>query len=276
MSRPEHVAPAEIFYNAEEAGKYSTNSRMIAIQTQMTQRAVELLNLPQGQECLLLDIGCGSGISGEELSADGHVWIGMDISPHMLGVALEKEVDGDLLWHDMGQGMGFRPGMFDGVISISALQWLCNADQKHHVPKKRMQRFFATLYACMARGARAVFQFYPETPQQLELLTQAAMKAGFTGGVVVDFPNSTKAKKVFLCLFAGTTGQLPKGLEGEPEDEHTAQFNASVRAKNRGREKKVSVKSKEWVLKKKEKARRQGKETQNDSKYTARKRKPRV
>lgn len=25
----------------------------------------------------------------------------------------------------MGQGMPFRAGVFDGVISISALQWLC-------------------------------------------------------------------------------------------------------------------------------------------------------
>lgn len=40
-----------------------------------------------------------------------------------------------------------------------------------------------------------MFQLYPETPQQLELITHQAMKCGFTGGVVVDFPNSTKAKK---------------------------------------------------------------------------------
>eukprot|EP00124_Ichthyophonus_hoferi_P005278 Ihof_evm3s725 gene=Ihof_evmTU3s725 len=213
MSRPEHVAPAEIFYNAEEAAKYSTNSRMMSIQTQMTQRAVELLALPEDHPCLLLDIGCGSGISGEELTADEHVWIGMDISPHMLGIAMQREVEGDLLWHDMGDGVGFRPGMFDGVISISALQWLCNADHKTHVPKKRLQRFFSTLYAAMAKGARAVFQFYPETPQQLELITGAAMKSGFTGGVVVDYPNSTKAKKIFLCLFAGSSGaSVPQGL----------------------------------------------------------------
>jgi hypothetical protein len=30
---------------------------------------------------------------------------------------------------------------------------------------------------------------------KLELITNQAMRAGFTGGVVVDFPNSTKAKK---------------------------------------------------------------------------------
>jgi len=36
---------------------------------------------------------------------------------------------------------------------------------------------------------------------QLELITQQSMRAGFTGGLVVDFPNSTKAKKyVLFCL----------------------------------------------------------------------------
>ena len=30
---------------------------------------------------------------------------------------------------------------------------------------------------------------------QVELITTQAMKAGFTGGLVVDYPNSTRAKK---------------------------------------------------------------------------------
>ena len=30
--RPEHMAPPEVFYNDDEARKYTTNSRMIAIQ----------------------------------------------------------------------------------------------------------------------------------------------------------------------------------------------------------------------------------------------------
>lgn len=49
----------------------------------------------------------------------------------------------------------------------------------------------------------AAIQFYPENAQQLELITTVALKCGFTGGLVVDYPNSTKAKKYFLCLFAG-------------------------------------------------------------------------
>lgn len=52
---------------------------------------------------------------------------GMDISPAMLDVALEREVEGDLCLQDLGQGLPVRPGTFDGAISISAVQWLCNA-----------------------------------------------------------------------------------------------------------------------------------------------------
>jgi 18S rRNA (guanine1575-N7)-methyltransferase len=33
-----------------------------------------------------LDIGCGSGLSGEVLEEDGHFWVGMDISPSMLSI----------------------------------------------------------------------------------------------------------------------------------------------------------------------------------------------
>lgn len=64
-------------------------------------------------------------------------------------VAREREVEGDLFLWDMGDGLGFRPGTFDGVISISALQWLCNADKSYHNPHKRLLKFFTSLYACM-------------------------------------------------------------------------------------------------------------------------------
>lgn len=61
------------------------SSRIIDIQAQMTERCLELLLLPEDTPCLLLDIGCGSGLSGTVLEENGHMWIGMDISPAMLG-----------------------------------------------------------------------------------------------------------------------------------------------------------------------------------------------
>lgn len=58
---------------------------MIDIQVQMCERAIELLVLPEDTSCFLLDIGCGSGLSGSVLENQGHIWVGMDISPAMLG-----------------------------------------------------------------------------------------------------------------------------------------------------------------------------------------------
>ncbi|KAF5461721.1 hypothetical protein F2P56_017796, partial [Juglans regia] len=107
----------------------------------------------------------------------------------MLDVALEREVEGDLLLSDMGQGLGLRPGVMDGAISISAVQWLCNADRTSHDPRLRLKAFFGSLYRCLARGARAVFQLYPENLAQRELILSFAMRAGFAGGMVVDFPH---------------------------------------------------------------------------------------
>ncbi|XP_061073353.1 probable 18S rRNA (guanine-N(7))-methyltransferase [Conger conger] len=274
--RPEHMAPPEVFYNQDEARKYSQNSRMIEIQSQMSERAVELLSLPEDQPCFLLDVGCGSGLSGDYLTEEGHLWVGVDISTAMLDVALEREVEGDLIVGDMGQRLPFRPGTFDGCISISALQWLCNADKKSHSPPKRLYTFFSTLYSSLVRGARAVFQIYPENSEQLELITSQAMKAGFTGGMVVDYPNSTKAKKFFLCLFAGVSGVLPKGLGSETVDRGVAnqvQFTGQ-RCRFKHMKGKSLKKSKDWVLEKKERRRRQGREVRADTKYTARQRKP--
>eukprot|EP00882_Tetradesmus_deserticola_P023760 GHRQ01025871.1.p1 GENE.GHRQ01025871.1~~GHRQ01025871.1.p1 ORF type:complete len:299 (+),score=147.53 GHRQ01025871.1:82-978(+) len=290
--RPEHTAPPDIFYNEDEARKYTTNTRMIAIQEKLTQRALELLALPpDGTPRLLLDIGCGSGLSGEALTDAGHAWLGLDISAAMLDVAVEREVEGDVLLGDMGQGVPLRQGCFDGAISISAVQWLCNADRSSHQPRKRLKAFFESLYRCLARGARAVLQVYPENSTQAEMMVAAAMKVGFSGGLVVDYPHSTRAKKFFLVLMVGPSSYVPqaKGTDGadEPmsEDEDVEmEDGGQVRVEGRQRKKHgkpkgsgksgAQLKTKGWVLKKKAQMRGKGYTAiPVDTKYTARKRK---
>ncbi|XP_031270909.1 18S rRNA (guanine-N(7))-methyltransferase RID2 [Pistacia vera] len=289
-NRPELKAPPEIFYDAEEARKYTSSSRIIEIQAQLSERALELLALPDDRvPRLLLDIGCGSGLSGETLSENGHQWIGLDISPSMLDIALEREAEGDLLLGDMGQGLGFRPGVIDGAISISAVQWLCNADKSSHEPRLRLKAFFGSLYRILARGARAVFQVYPETVAQRELILGSAMRAGFAGGVVVDYPHSSKKRKEFLVLTCGPPSirsEVPKGKveamescsdDESSEDEENQTVCNSDRHRPRKKQKinKKKGKGREWVLKKKEQMRRKGNAVPPDTKYTARKRKAR-
>lgn len=67
----------------------------------------------------------------------------------ILDVAVERETEGDLVLSDMGQGVPFKAGSFDGAISVSAVQWLFNADKKSHQPIKRLYKFFSTLYAAL-------------------------------------------------------------------------------------------------------------------------------
>mmetsp|Transcript_4874 Transcript_4874/g.17678 ORF Transcript_4874/g.17678 Transcript_4874/m.17678 type:complete len:330 (-) Transcript_4874:93-1082(-) len=294
MSRPELAAPADVFYNEAEARKYTAGSRMVDIQEKLTHRALELLALPEGEPKLLLDIGCGSGLSGECLSDAGHLWVGSDISTAMLQVAVERDVSGDVLRADMGQGLGYRAGTFDGAISISAVQWLCSAERSSHDPRARLRCFFTSLYKVLARGARAVLQIYPDGHKQAEMITTAAMRAGFSGGLVVDYPNSTRAKKYFLTLLAGQpnlsynpqprlgSGDSDSDSEGEEGEGGGAHGRASVKNMQRERSGKrrrandggVAKGSVAWIHKKKQQRRARGEHVKSDSRYTGRKRKP--
>lgn len=288
MSRPEHTGPPENFYNATEAKKYAGSSRMRQIQAVISERALELLNLPPGPK-LLLDVGCGTGLSGAAMEEYGHTWLGMDISRDMLEVGaeeMEEGSSGDFAHQDMGQGCPVRGGVFDGAISISAVQWLCYASSKADVPRLRLRKFFQELYNSLSRGARAVIQLYPETPQQMEMISNAAMSAGFTGGLVVDYPNSAKAKKYYLVLMTGTAktagsssshrvaaASMPTALgDGSATSAHFESGRQS--GKKRGHDREPAVKSRGWVRQKKARQERQGKEVRADTKYTGRRRKP--
>ncbi|KAI9665023.1 MAG: hypothetical protein M1821_006471 [Bathelium mastoideum] len=277
MSRPEDTVPADLYYNDTESRKYTTSSRIQHIQTAMTRRALALLALPSPS--LILDIGCGSGLSGALLSSlpaeEGgpHHWVGLDVSHAMLGVALERDAEGDLFLADAGQGVPFRPGAFDAAISISAVQWLCGVERAEESAAGRLARFFAGLYASLRRGARAVCQFYPRDRAQREMVTGAAVRAGFGAGLLID-DEGTKSEKTYLVLSVGggdITGVIG-GLEGEIEVEDQRR-RARERGKVSGRQKAAMVKgSKAWILKKKDQAERKGMVVKPNSRYTGRKR----
>jgi 18S rRNA (guanine1575-N7)-methyltransferase len=87
---------------------------------------------------------------------------------------------------------------------------------------------------------------------------------------VVDYPNSKKARKVFLCLFVGDGGsaQVPKGLQGDDAVAASASAaaegeDAKVNAKFEGRRQRESRRErngkqkatkggKDWILRKKD------------------------
>jgi len=118
-----------------------------------------------------------------------------------------------------------------------------------------------------------VFQFYPSSDDQVQLITQSAQRAGFGGGLVVDYPNSKKARKMYLCLMVGQQ-EVPRGLDGEEisvgkgeegrrreeVSNERRRRKESGEKRGRGKKGKKEVKAKDWVLKKKELYRTRGKE----------------
>ncbi|CAG8031035.1 unnamed protein product [Penicillium salamii] len=276
MSRPEDILPPDLFYNDNESRKYTKSSRIRNIQASMTDRALELLDLKSPS--LILDLGCGSGLSGEMLSevspeeGGPHMWIGMDISPSMLDVALQREVDGDLFLADIGQGVPFRPGSFDAAISISAIQWLCNAETSDVTAEGRLKRFFEGLYASLRRGGRAVCQFYPKNDTQRSMISGAAIKAGFGAGILEDDPG-TKSSKLYLVLTVGGGG-LPGDITGvvngmDDVSVLDARRKAAEINNARGPPRKGD---KAWIMNKKEQMAKKGKVVKSNSKFTGRKR----
>jgi 18S rRNA (guanine1575-N7)-methyltransferase len=129
-----------------------------------------------------------------------------------------------------------------------------------------------------------VLQVYPENAAQAEMLVGAAMRVGFSGGLVVDYPHSTRAKKYFLVLMVGPSSYVPtaKGLDGsepmEGEEEEGGQVRVGQRQHKRGgggkrKHGEGGGKGRGWVLHKKEQMRKKGYTAiPVDSKYTGRKR----
>jgi 18S rRNA (guanine1575-N7)-methyltransferase len=55
MSRPEGTRAPQDYYDDTEARKYNDSSRIINIQADITNRAIQMLSLPPDKSCYILD-----------------------------------------------------------------------------------------------------------------------------------------------------------------------------------------------------------------------------
>lgn len=71
------------------------------------------------------------------------------------------------------------------------------------------------------------------------MITSSAMRNGFTGGLIVDYPNSKKAKKYYLFLMAGYSEEImnearqvimpqAKIGDGDSEDESSEEEDSDM------------------------------------------------
>lgn len=182
----QHGSPCAVFDNA--AARYTAANA--SVQSELATRCLTLLGGVQ-PAAVILDVGCGSGLSTAVLRDASYACVGLDISREMLKQGTQH---GDTVLADVASGLPLRPCSCDGAISVSALQWLV-ANQG----QEQAALFFTSLQRVLRPGSRAVLQVYTRTHEETCRLVSAARGAGFSCHAVADWPHDSVAVKLFLC-----------------------------------------------------------------------------
>ena len=189
-NRPEeYLGDPHFYYTDEEVEKYSRSGGMRRAQEKIAYRVLELLELESGKS--LLDIGSGPGYTAEVYCSEGYNVTCMDLIPKMISKAKEKGFEayvGDM--RDVGKL--FEGRKFDGVVSVSALQWIKG--------KQEIQRIARGIYSVLNKNGLLVIQFYPKSEQELKETARIFTQNGFHGQIIIDWPNIPKNRTSYLVM----------------------------------------------------------------------------
>lgn len=272
--QPELVGPCPAdYWQADEAERYHLTPKAVRVQAELTQSAASIGSLPRGPG-LILDLGAGGGLStaafqalaaAAKLPGGPPFVLALDASRAMLasqslvgevamvGVTVsgprETLVDisegaqwrhsrSDAVLADFSQPLPLRPAVADGILSVSAVQWLlesrrvgpeasppaaaeviapppversgaasieaneqCVPQHLEHPLSSKLQIFWRSVHCAARPGARVALQFYPpkgDADFGARCLRNAALDAGFSAHVVLDYPHRSAAKKWVL------------------------------------------------------------------------------
>jgi SAM-dependent methyltransferase len=88
------------------------------------ERPATLSLLPEVDGATVLDAGCGAGHVAEAVAARGGTVVGLDVSRSMLTYARQRVPEAEVLQADLGGGLPFADGSFDGVVSSLAFHYV--------------------------------------------------------------------------------------------------------------------------------------------------------
>jgi len=153
---------------------------------------------------LLLDLGCGSGLSSRTCSREGFFVIGVDVSTCMLALASPTSVgdggtlDFDRIQCDISHPLPFRAEVFDRAVSISAAHYMCEATRTQ-TAQQRCGTLLTSIYQSLVPGGRCALQFYPgDEVAHTDLLLRSALGSNLRACLVVDQPHHTQARRWYL------------------------------------------------------------------------------
>lgn len=188
--RPEeYLGDPSLYYTDEEVERYARSGGMRRAQEKIAYRVLELLELESGKS--LLDIGSGPGYTAEIYRSEGYNTICMDLISKMIDKSKEKGFEayvGDM--RDVGKL--FRGRKFDGVVSVSALQWIKD--------KQEIERVAQGIYSVLNKDGPLVVQFYPKSEQELKETARVFSQNGFHGQIIIDWPEVPKNRTTYLVM----------------------------------------------------------------------------
>ena len=120
------------YYDEWRVQGYTT--ALEAPQSALALRCLELSGVNTSGMPLLLDLGCGSGLSCSPLESRGCRVLGLDLSLEMLREARRRGCE--VVQADMSRPLPLRSGAFDAVLSVAALQFLCEPADGRAAPER--------------------------------------------------------------------------------------------------------------------------------------------
>ena len=184
-----------IYYTEKQVAYYARSKSLMTIQERLVERAIKLAALDPPAS--LLDVGMGCGHSTAALYLRGFDVAGIDIHFGMISYLRNWEFNPVVA---AMQTLPFRPRSFDGIISVSAVQWLFGLEDPDLI-EHELNALAKSINYCLKPGGKVAIQFYPKNDQQIRQVGGAFVSQGnFEGGYHIDSPESPKKRRIFLIL----------------------------------------------------------------------------
>ncbi|MFX1394196.1 MAG: class I SAM-dependent methyltransferase [Promethearchaeota archaeon] len=198
--RPEESYERVIdYFKGKTLYRYARSKSLMKIQEKLTIRALELLNLKK-RDSIILDAGCGPGFTSIYLKEIGYNVIALDIISDFLYFYDVKDLNpivADMCFPP------FQSNSFDGIISISALQWIFK-DINSELMRNNLINLMKSFERILRPNSKAIFQFFPKNKLIMDEIGKVITNnSDLKGRYVIDNPNSAKKRKIFLFLKKG-------------------------------------------------------------------------
>lgn len=193
MFLPENTVNPEIFYQNQKIRELVSSNRSINIQTNLSLRGLSLLGVPdQRKPLILIDIGCGTGLTQNVLNFKKFFSIGVDIMFNMVKISSKKKNKVfDFILLDLTKFiLPIKKGKIDFMISISAFQWFKKSDL-YQLSKRTIIKFWRKL----KKNGRSMVQFYPPSHGYLKIIFKIFENTTESNSLFID--HTQKKKKNF-------------------------------------------------------------------------------